>query len=86
MKLCLPSIDVDCLRKSDFNISSMTRYTIRTTFYLYNHSFTDPKGMFFFSNRLQRDRFTSTIPRRGKMKWIEVKKWDSLGVMANIVK
>ena len=42
--------------------------------------------MFLVTNRLQRDRFTSPISQRGCVKWIEVKKWDSLGDMANLVK
>ena len=40
--------------------------------------------MFLVTNRLQRYSFTSPIPQRGRVKWIEVKKWDSLGVMANL--
>jgi hypothetical protein len=40
--------------------------------------------MFLVTNRLKCYRFTSPIPQRGRVKWIEVKKWDSLGVMANL--
>ena len=86
MKLCLPSINLEQRNIFSLATSSRRSHTIGTIFDRYNRFLRVQTVMFLVTNRLQRYRFTSPIPQRGRVKWIEVKKWDSLGVMANRVK